>query len=284
MTSDGTCAGAEAEDQPLSADVPRMLHHVFDADMRHLLRREKLTTNLTCMQPELSGIEAAAHNINYVLDDSTMAELPLVEGRKCQKGRCCDACSRNVFPTFATPAETDLETFPGLAQFTFNDLETVAASTILQFVRLIERVRRAIAHEYGLPLAHVLSVQAYSRKYVAGTTQTGGGGSEGDSVTLHTDEETHGNYHYSSVIYLNTQGEDFEGGDFIFNDPRTDGDDAEDADDEEPPPRGAAAPAEDAAAADADDEVWLLGDEVDRCEDDQREAAANGEFLDHGLN
>ena len=73
-------------------------------------------------------------------------------------------------------------------------------------------MRRTIAHEYGLPLFTVLPVQAYSRKYVAGATQTGGGGSEGDSVTLHCDEETHTNYHYSCVVYLNTQGDDFEGG------------------------------------------------------------------------
>merc|ERR1711966_46329 len=28
---------AKALDQPLSADVPTMLHHIFDADLRHLL-------------------------------------------------------------------------------------------------------------------------------------------------------------------------------------------------------------------------------------------------------
>jgi len=65
----------------------------------------------------------------------------------------------------------------------------------------------------------VLPLQAYARKYVAGTTQQGGGGGEGDFVTLHTDEATHAGYHYSSVLYLSTQGEDFEGGDFVFNDP-----------------------------------------------------------------
>jgi hypothetical protein len=50
-------------------------------------------------------------------------------------------------------------------------------------------------------------------------TQQGGGGGEGDFVTLHTDEATHSGYHYSCVIYLSTQGQDFEGGDFVFNDP-----------------------------------------------------------------
>jgi hypothetical protein len=83
----------------------------------------------------------------------------------------------------------------------------------------VERVRRTIAHEYGLPLKTILPLQAYSRKYVAGTTQKGGGGGEGDFVTLHTDEATHAGYHYSCVLYLSTQGEDFEGGNFVFNDP-----------------------------------------------------------------
>jgi hypothetical protein len=211
---------SEAEDKAISADVPRMLHHIFDADMRHLLRREQHRTNITCMQPKLSGIEAAAQNIDYVLDDSRMADMQLKQGRVCKNGRCCDACSRNIFPKFARDEEVSLETFPGLAAFTFNEVEKVSTATILQFMRLMERVRRMIAHEYGLPLGTVLTVQAYSRTYVAGTSQTGGGGSEGDTVTLHADEETHSNYHYSSVLYLNTQGEEYEGGDFIFNDPK----------------------------------------------------------------
>jgi len=210
---------AEASDQPLSGDVPRMIHHIFDADHQHLLTREKLTTNVTCMQPDESDAEAASRKMNYIFDDGDHKNLPLAEGRKCEDGNCCDECSRNVFPTFATLDESNLDAFPDLGSLTFNDLETVSAATILQFVRLIERVRRTISHEYGLPLKTILPLQAYSRKYIAGTTQKGGGGGEGDFVTLHTDEATHSGYHYSCVIYLNTMGEDFEGGAFIFNDP-----------------------------------------------------------------
>jgi len=88
-------------------------------------------------------------------------------------------------------------------------------------------------------LKTILPLQAYSRKYVAGTTQKGGGGGEGDMVTLHTDESTHAGYHYSCVIYLSSHGEDFEGGAFVFNDPAKktnngDGNDDEDDDDEVP--------------------------------------------------
>jgi len=211
---------AEAGDLSLSANVTKLIHHVFDADHRHLLTREKQTTNVTCMQPDNSqGESAAARKMNYIFDDGDHKNLPLSEGRCCEDGNCCDECSRNIFPTFATGYESSLETFPDLASLTFNDLENVAASTIVQFVRLVERVRRTISHEYGLPLSTVLPLQAYSRKYVAGTTQKGGGGGEGDFVTLHTDEATHSGYHYSCVLYLSTQGEDFEGGNFVFNDP-----------------------------------------------------------------
>ena len=80
-----------------------------------------------------------------------------------------------------------------------------------------------MAHEYGLDLKTILPLQAYARKYVAGTTQQGGGGGEGDYVILHTDEATHSGYHYSSVLYLNDQGVDFTGGDFIFNDKAKEG-------------------------------------------------------------
>ena len=208
---------AEALDKPLSGDVPRMLHHIFDADHRHLLTREQIRTNVTCMMPEQEG--ANRIGMNAIFDDAAHKDLPLEEGRRCAGGDCSCACSRNIFPTFASSSEIDFDTFPGINQLTFNELETVSAATIIQFTRLIERVRRTIAHEYGVPLKTILPLQAYSRKYVAGTTQQGGGGGEGDFVILHTDEATHDGYHYSVVLYLSTKGEDFEGGDFVFNDP-----------------------------------------------------------------
>eukprot|EP00535_Pseudo-nitzschia_heimii_P003816 CAMPEP_0197175886 /NCGR_PEP_ID=MMETSP1423-20130617/1977_1 /TAXON_ID=476441 /ORGANISM="Pseudo-nitzschia heimii, Strain UNC1101" /LENGTH=615 /DNA_ID=CAMNT_0042625135 /DNA_START=209 /DNA_END=2056 /DNA_ORIENTATION=+ len=217
---------AEAENRPLSGNVPRMLHHIFEADHRHLLTREQITTNVTCMQPRDDGIEGKARAMSYIFDDSSHKDLPLTEGRRCEGGTCCDACSRNVFPVFATDRESDFRMFPELGSISFNELGKVASGTIIQFTRLIERVRRTIAHEYGLPLKSILPLQAYSRKYVAGTTQQGGGGGEGDFVTLHTDEATHDGYHYSCVMYLSTAGEDFEGGAFVFNDPAKDEEEA----------------------------------------------------------
>ena len=235
---------AEALDQPLSGDVPRMLHHIFDADHRHVLTREQIRTNVTCMMPEQEG--ANRIGMNAIFDDAAHKDLPLEEGRRCAGGDCSCACSRNIFPTFASSSEIDFDTFPGINQLTFNELTTVSAATIIEFTRLIERVRRTIAHEYGVPLKTILPLQAYSRKYVAGTTQQGGGGGEGDFVILHTDEATHDGYHYSVVMYLSTKGEDFEGGDFVFNDPD---------------PEAIAAAKEKLASGEDDDSDWELSRE-----------------------
>ena len=61
----------------------------------------------------------------------------------------------------------------------------------------------------------------------AGTESAGGGnGQGGDGLPLHTDEGTHASYHYSSVLYLTSQGEDFEGGSFRWNDPPDEGSEA----------------------------------------------------------
>ena len=57
----------EEQDLPLPANMTQMLHHVFDADRRLLLQREKITTNVTCMQPDDSqGMAGAARRMNYV--------------------------------------------------------------------------------------------------------------------------------------------------------------------------------------------------------------------------
>ena len=84
---------AEAHDEPLSADVPRMLHKIFDADLQHLLTREQIRTNLTCMQPALTGAANAGNSMGYIMDDYAHKDLPLKEGRACEGGTCCEACS-----------------------------------------------------------------------------------------------------------------------------------------------------------------------------------------------
>ena len=56
---------AEADDRPLQADMPRVLHLVFDADLRHLLERSKVTMNVTCMQLMELGLTSAG--MSYIL-------------------------------------------------------------------------------------------------------------------------------------------------------------------------------------------------------------------------
>jgi hypothetical protein len=126
------------------------MHHVFDADMQHLLRRDdKLVTNVTCLQPKEEGVAGVSEAMKYLFDRDEHANLPLREGRRCESGTCCEACSRVTFPTFATAAETDLEVFPELPDFNFNDCFTHEPRTVLHFVRLVERIRRTIAHEFA---------------------------------------------------------------------------------------------------------------------------------------
>ena len=209
------------ETAALPADVPRLLHRIFDADMHNLLNRDKIAQNRTCMQPaESGGVAGVAASLTYIFDYDAHADLPLKEGRRCDGGECCAECSRVQFPTFATGVETDKGVFPALDDFCFNECSAHSTATKLCFVRLLERIRRTIAHEYGLPLSTVLPLQAYSRTAKAGTSSEGGGGNlGGDGLPLHTDEATHASYHYSCVLYLSSQGEDFEGGAFVWNDP-----------------------------------------------------------------
>ena len=96
----------------------------------------------------------------------------LVEAREHATGLRFDVvASVRDIADFAKGDEEDLARFPELEAFNFNDCTGMATATTLNFVRLVERIRRAMAHEYGLPLSNILPLQAYSRKYVAGTTQ-----------------------------------------------------------------------------------------------------------------
>merc|ERR1712157_249641 len=96
---------AEAEDEPLSINVPNMLHHIFDADFKHLLSKVKITQNVTCKQPDHAvDIADKARRMSYIFDDGEHKNLALSDGRKCEGGHCCDSCSRNTFPNFATEA------------------------------------------------------------------------------------------------------------------------------------------------------------------------------------
>lgn len=202
----------------LPAEVPRLLRQVLDADFEALLERAKRVTNVTCMQP-------VDTDEGYELFDDTLLALPLRPGRACDGGVCCDACSRVNFPVFATPAEVrsfkeELEFVmaPPFHHFELSKCAFRDARATLIFVRLVERMRRAIAHEYGLPLGTIAPVNTFVALFT--------GEQEKKEGSLHADESSFGSFHYSCVMYLTTQHEDFEGGTFNFNDPPPEGDES----------------------------------------------------------
>jgi len=146
------------------ADVPRMLRQVFDADFAEyiaLTRPAALTHNVTCLKP--ADADAAIRG-----DGLVVAEM--VEGRVCDG--CTGTCARMALHGFATAEECERmctlaevhmapPTTPGSAPVSMGQLsltECAASGDVeltLIMARVVERLRRATAHEYGLPLARL---------------------------------------------------------------------------------------------------------------------------------
>ena len=199
----------------LSNDVPRLLRQAFDQDFEQLMLGEKVVTNVTCMQPADEGCGSE-------LFSDELLKLALKPGRVCEGGACGEACSRVAFPRFASRDECEAfrellqsSITPPLHHFELAKCAFRSLRTTLVFVRLVERMRRAIAHEYGLPLATVVPAQAFVA-CLAGAQEKKQGG-------LHADESSFAEFHYSCVLYLSTHSEDFDGGTFAFNDPQRKG-------------------------------------------------------------
>ena len=65
-----------------------------------------------------------------------------------------------------------------------------------------------------MPLETVTPLQTFVSCFIGAQDKQGG---------LHSDESTFAEFHYSCVAYLSTQGEEFEGGTFYWNDADADG-------------------------------------------------------------
>lgn len=106
---------------------------------------------------------------------------------------------------------------PPVSECLHHNMYLMAASaagdfcTTLWFVRLVERMRRAIAHEYGLPLVCVSPKLAFVSRMHADSDDAA-------RQSLHVDESSFEAFHYSAVLYLSSHGVDFEGGTFAFAD------------------------------------------------------------------
>ena len=196
--------------------VPHLLRQVFTADFDCLLAgngQTKVVQNVTCMRP------ADADGMHCF--DEELLGLKLEPGRRC--GTCSDACSRVLWPELASPAECTafLEAvaplLPSTAEHPHHNMYLSSccaagdARAILWFIRLVERARRAVAHEYGLQLSQLKPRQAFLSRIATKADE--------DRQSVHCDESSFAAYHYSSVLYLTSQGAEFEGGGFSFVDP-----------------------------------------------------------------
>ena len=218
------CAASPHSTSSLSAEVPELLRRAFDADFEELLQANahiRTVQNVTCMRPVESVDPKAVGCFN-----DELLQVPLTTGRICEGGVCSDACSRVHLPLLATPAECilfrnladDFMKNPDEAPISNLHLGSAVAHdeanlrTTLLYVRFIERMRRAIALEYGLELATIRPRQTFVSRIIGHPDMS-------RKRDLHADEASFGQYHYSAVLYLNTHGEDFEGGRFVFSDP-----------------------------------------------------------------
>lgn len=195
----------------LSPEVPRLLRHVFNKDFERVMSIERTVENVTCMQPA-AGSSVSSEGIKW----------PLQQGRRCEGGDCCEACSRVSVQSIATPEECEefLEALKDIAEPSqvlqhiemCEVAETRNIRATLLYVRWIERMRRLVAHEYGLKLSRVAPFNCIL------TSRRPGG-----QDAIHCDEEEFANVHYSGVLYLGTQGMDFEGGAFTLVEKEADG-------------------------------------------------------------
>jgi len=146
------------------------------------------------------------------------------EGR--QSDTCGPACSRALYADIATEDEcARLREYAAARLAAIDDGADEEASVdvseaadagdvrlALLLLRIIERLRRVVAHEHGLPSSRVQTSSAFVSR-VRGT-----GGDEPESYGLIHSDESSINSHYSAVLHLQTAGDGFDGGDLVFTD------------------------------------------------------------------
>lgn len=207
-------------------NIPSLLREAFARD-DDMVRRthydpassSRTVTNLTCLRPP-EGVDG------HMLFDHDLLQMPTAPGRECAGGCCASACSRVMLSGLVSDEEShravQLVTpwLPPPDDNTFNlYLKLSAASgdvaTHLQLIRLVERMRRAIAIEYGLALSSLRPSQAFVSR-ITEETETS------VYTQLHVDESSTKSFHYSAVLYL-SPASDFEGGALWFGVPGAEG-------------------------------------------------------------
>jgi hypothetical protein len=200
----------------LLGQVPRLLREVFDADFEWLQFRGSEVQNLTCMRPIQNtgkAYQAGAH----------LPKERIRKGRICLGGDCCTECSRITFPEFATQEE--MAQFREEIDFALpEDMLTDYKSklprvlqrdirTALWYIRMTERMRRAIAAEYGLKLSSMNLATSFIKQEKL---------DDPESCQVHCDEGSYDSFHYSGILYVTSHGSDYEGAGFTFVDPTGD--------------------------------------------------------------
>ena len=134
-------------------------------------------TNVTCLLP------AEGHDGTQLFNDE-LAALPTREGRA--SSRCSPSCSRVAVPGFATARECAelVEAATALmpddadkSEVFLDGAEPASHQDMrlqLLLIRCVERVRRLLAHEYGLPLRALRPAHAFVRRLTADAYPTAG--------------------------------------------------------------------------------------------------------------
>lgn len=220
-------------------DVPQRLREIFDLDHERYVRETRAgasARNVTCMRPKN---EDEYFEQPHIRGDGLM-DVELEPGRVCRDGCCTGECSRVVLPSFATDSECELlcrfaadlmpmpdpEAGPSEGCFVEDTQANLAmcaaagqARRMLTVCRVVERLRRAVAHEYGLTLASLAPHSSFLSQWVSPLLVGESGCGWGTPV--HGDEAACDGFHYSTIIHLSSKGDGFEGGDFCFSDAAT---------------------------------------------------------------
>ena len=187
------------------AAVPAMLQRLCDEDFESMLARSRRTllANVTCLCPS-DGTTGDQIFGDELIQFRALHTQP---GRQCRDGSCGSACSRVTFTEFATAdecatlrehAERLMSRCCGIdvGDEEMNvDLGSCAREgdvrATLLFLRLTERLRRCVAHEYVLPVRSVRASYGFVSRIPASTHEPTPG-------LVHADESSDSSYHYSA--------------------------------------------------------------------------------------
>jgi len=167
--------------------------------------------------------------------NSRLLELELEPGRACPEPLCADRCGLHVWEHFLTDVEVAELVAHGEAVLseaaarkarkqptaaqppaeTKKQMVDLSRSALygsrkdhLLFIRVLERIRRAAATTFKLPLSQLRFASHFLSKITASR--------DVKESSWHCDESSYGTFHFSAVLWLSTEGVDFGGGEVAF--------------------------------------------------------------------